>query len=67
MIVCIIKLHYMDYNLKILQLLERVYLLWKYILIDISMVCTMIYMGKTSLWELAGLLGRTISCFGTQS
>ena len=32
MIVCIIKLHYMHYNLKILQLLERVYLFWKYIL-----------------------------------
>ena len=44
----------MHYNLKILQLLERVYLLWKYILIDISMVCTMIYMGYTVFGNLQG-------------
>ena len=50
----------MYYNLKILQLLERVYLLWKYIL-------NLYFYGLYSLWELAGLLGKTISCFGTQS
>ena len=57
----------MCYNLKILQLLERVYLLWKYIL---NLYFYGLYYdihGYTSLWELAGLLGRTISCFGTQS
>ena len=59
----------MYYNLKILQLLERVYLLWKYILnlYFYGLYYDIQYMGYTSLWELAGLLGRTVSCFGTQS